>query len=391
MTARTRAINTGVDFTSALVLGLAHAPRELTWRTLTTGRPAALAVDPLTSAVESAFARLVGCERAVAFASTLHASNDLFGSLCRPGTLIVHDAALYPITRWGIERAERHGARAVAFAHLSPTALERVLAGARGTDDAPPWVVTDGVCAGCGCRAPVETYAEVVRRRGGLLIVDDAQAVGLYGAATTCAEPYGRGGGGSLARAGIAGHPHCVLVASLAKAFGAPLALVAGPAEWVARLRDVSETLLHCSPPSAPALAAAARALSLGPAAERLRRRLLARVMRFRNMLQARGLPVRGGAAPLQRIPMRDATSAARICERLRRRGVHALARRAHCTGELSVSFLLTVNHTDAQIDQAANALVEVGAAASVPRSPSSWIRQTGTTHVNAPDLEVRP
>jgi 8-amino-7-oxononanoate synthase len=45
-----------------------------------------------------------------------------------------------------------------------------------------PVVVADGLCAACGCAAPVAAYLDCVRRAGGLLVLDDTQALGLLGA-----------------------------------------------------------------------------------------------------------------------------------------------------------------------------------------------------------------
>jgi 8-amino-7-oxononanoate synthase len=71
-----------LDFTSALYLGMHHTTGALRpWRSLTTGRPAALAEPPGAAAVVNHLADLVGCERATLLPSTLHLFWDLFGRL----------------------------------------------------------------------------------------------------------------------------------------------------------------------------------------------------------------------------------------------------------------------------------------------------------------------
>ncbi len=62
-----------------------------------------------------------------------------------------------------------------------------------------------------------------VRRFGGLLVIDDTQALGILGRNPGQDAPYGRGGGGSLRRANIQG-PDILVGASLAKGFGVPIA-----------------------------------------------------------------------------------------------------------------------------------------------------------------------
>lgn len=370
-----------VDFTSALFLGLIHPHETLSWSTLTTGTPAALRQSPAAIGAARDFAALVGCDRALAMTSSLHAFSDLFGESWRSPSVIVHDEAVYPIARWMMERAERRGARLVPFRHLDASDLEACLrrlpapasrAPASGFAT-PVWVVTDGFCAGCARPAPLDAYAAMVRRWEGLLVIDDAQALGLYGRNPTAAAPYGRGGGGSLCRLRQREGLDVLLVASLAKALGAPLTMVAGAAPLVAAFASHSETLVHCSPPSAPALAAARRALALSALGDALRVRLATRVRFLRAALRERGFAVRGDLFPMQRVPMPDADAAAALQGALARRGVTAVVRRSRCNDEISLTFVVTARHTEEQLHRAALALTAVAGArprltAGVPR-----------------------
>ena len=95
-----------LDFTSVLYLGIRHAHHTLRpWAQLTTGRPAALEPAPEAVAVAQDLAQLLGCERAVLAPSTLHLYWDLFDVLANDRIAIYADAGIYPIARWGIERA----------------------------------------------------------------------------------------------------------------------------------------------------------------------------------------------------------------------------------------------------------------------------------------------
>ena len=58
-----------------------------------------------------------------------------------------------------------------------------------------------------------------------------------------------------MRRAGLSGNDGIVVGASLAKAFGAPLAMLAGSAAVVGEFERQSATRVHCSPPSVAAVA----------------------------------------------------------------------------------------------------------------------------------------
>ena len=129
-------------------------------------------------------------------------------------------------------------------------------------------VVTDGFCPACGVPAPLGRYLEAVRRYGGLLVLDDTQALGILGRRESRRGPYGTGGGGSLAFHSLAGDD-IILVSSLAKAFGAPLAMLGAGSRLVSDFAADSATRVHCSPPSTAAIRAGARAVVLNRCARR--------------------------------------------------------------------------------------------------------------------------
>ncbi|HEY6320948.1 MAG TPA: aminotransferase class I/II-fold pyridoxal phosphate-dependent enzyme, partial [Thermoanaerobaculia bacterium] len=241
-------------FTSALYLGLGHAHAALRpWQKLTSGMPAALAPPEGARAVAGALAGLAGLEAAVLGTSTLHLFWDLFGQVRRWPVRILADASLYPVGRWGIERAAAAGVEVETFPHQDAVALARQLARGDGWPQRrAPVVVTDGLCMDCGRVAPLGRYLPLVEARGGWLVLDDSQALGLLGSGPGPGRPYGCGGSGSPAFLGIAS-PRLLTLSSLAKSFGAPLAMLGGPREAVRRFARQSETRVYSSPPAVAA------------------------------------------------------------------------------------------------------------------------------------------
>jgi 8-amino-7-oxononanoate synthase len=352
-----------LDFTSALYLGFRHATYSLRpWEALTLGRPAALRELPEANSVAAELARLQGCEAATLVPSTLHLFWDLFHGFGRDNVALLCDGGMYPIARWGAERAAARGVPLHTFPHHDTAALARLATHTR-LARRRPIVVADGYCPGCGRAAPIRSYADVARRCDGFLVLDDTQALGVLGQSPTDTNPYGSGGGGSLRWHGTFG-PQIVVGSSLAKGFGVPVAVLAASAEVVDRFRTRSETRVHSSPPSAAAIAAASHALTVNRThGDALRGRLVHLVSRLRHWLsRAGGLMRSAGRFPVQSLCLATGGSAALalLYERLLQNGVRAVLTRACGSASVRLTFLLTARHEIADVDAAGRVLLRV-------------------------------
>jgi 8-amino-7-oxononanoate synthase len=360
------------DFTSALYLGLAHGSTELRpWARLTAGAPAALVPPAGSRSVARHLAVLLGTEAATLGVSTLHLFWDLFGQVRRRPVRILADEHLYPVGRWGIERAMAAGVPAAAFGHQDFRSLSRRLESGRRL---PPLVMTDGLCPDCARVPPLGRYLELVEEHGGWLLVDDSQALGLLGQGPGPGLPYGLGGGGSPAFRGIAS-PRLLLLSSLAKSFGVPLAVLAGAGRAVRSFERRSETLVYTSPPSAASIRAAEAALSINhERGDRLRARLAERVFRFRAGLRDHGLAAGGGLSPLQNLEIPAGLDPVGLYRRLGTAGVRAVLRQGRCRPGPLLTFLLRADHTPEEIDRAVETLARL-------------VRQPGRTPHERPRL----
>ena len=313
-----------LDFTSSLYLGLGHASGSLgPWTQLTTGVPAALAPPPGAAKVAEGLAQLQGCERALLGPSTLHLFWDLFGMLAGAGGIALYvDQGAYPIAQWGMAQAQLRGVPVAGFPHRNAQAL------AACVERAPrrrPVVVADGSCACCGSPLPIDAYLQVIRPHGGLLVLDDTQGLGIWGYSPSVQAPYGQGGGGSLRRRGCGG-TDVIVVCSLAKAFGAPVAALSGSKAMVECVEASSQTRVHCSAPSAAAIAAAAAALGVNELyGDDLRQLLAQRVRLFRERLEGTGIRATGGLFPVQRMLSLPLAAAQELHARLLRTGVRSV------------------------------------------------------------------
>ena len=345
-----------LDFTSSLYLGVEHSWQSLThWEKLTLGKPAALESMPGTHRVERELAALTNCERVLLAPSTLHLFWDLFGFLARRGMSIFLDAGSYPIVQWGVERAAGYGVPVRVFPQHDHAQLRSLLKNSAGR----PVVVADGYSPLRGWSTPVAVYLECVKPLGGLVVIDDTQALGIFGHSQAPERPYGKEGGGSLCRAGVR-DGRLVLVSSLAKAFGAPVAMLGG-SETVTRAFELeSETRMHCSPPSAAVIEAASHALVINRHhGEALRRQLAHRVAQFRLRLRDLNVIATGGLFPVQSLRLPEKIDLGALHKALFARGLQTVLHGSTNGADLRISFIITTEHRPADIDWSVDCLAD--------------------------------
>ena len=348
-----------LDFTSALYLGLQHPSWALqSWAQFTTGAPAALRSPVSAQMVAQEVAALQGCEAGTLGTSTLHVFWDLFGILARERVAVYVDAGTYPIARWGVERAAARRVTTYNFAHHDTDALWRLL-NRQARSGVRPLVVSDGFCPGCGKPAPLAAYLERARTFGGRLVIDDTQALGIFGSGPALGVPYGRGGGGMLSWSNIH-EPDVLVVSSLAKALGVPVAVLAGTQAAVREFEDKSETRVHCSPPSVAVVRAAQHALAVNAEhGDALRSRLASVVLRFRQRTAEAGFRFTGGLFPVQTLVSGPEVEPTRLHDALQKAGIRTVLHQARNGHGPRISFLLTARHVPEEIDRVAGALTE--------------------------------
>lgn len=348
-----------IDFTSALYLGMRHPSCHLlSWSQLTVGGPAALVEPPGARHLAQAIAALQGCERATFAPSTLHLFWDLFGLLSRDAVSIYMEEGLYPIARWGIERAAARGVTVHSFRHHDAAALHNLLKQTR-RPRVKPLIVTDGFSPNSGRPAPLAMYLASALSFEGYLIMDDTQALGIFGHSPDDGAPYGHGGGGMLRRAGLA-DPSVLVISSLAKGFGVPIAVLSGSSAIVEYFEDQSDTRVHCSPPSIAHLLAVRQALALNDRqGEALRSRLAQVVDYFRHRLAAAGFSLGSGLFPVQTLAKTARLDLPQLHERLLQLGIRTVLHQNHGPQRARISFIITARHALSHIDDAVTALIQ--------------------------------
>jgi len=332
-----------------------------------------LSTPPGELEVSKQLALLQNCENATVATSTLHLFWDLFGVLAsRPLTIYV-DAETYPIALWGVERARARGACVHRFTHHDAGELFRML-GQRARAGCFQVVVNDGFCVDCGRAAPLSEYMKAVQVFDGLLVVDDTQALGIFGERDGSGATYGTGGGG-LFRWYELSDSRAVAISSLAKGFGVPIAALVGSAEVVRQFIEMSETNVHCSPPSAAVLNAARRALEINArAGDELRRRLALAITSFKRRLGEIGLSCLDGLFPVQTLDVTHA-AARSIHLTLQQAGLQTILRRGH-DDRARLSFIVTARHRPCDIDHATDLVFQAWSSSTPKLNGVNYARQ---------------
>ena len=354
-----------LNFASTNYLGLGQDPRTLksisraapTWG-VSLGMPRLFATDRLTARLETEIAALVEQDSALVFPSTTHIALDVLPLLAGPNGVLFVDEWAYPISLEGAHAAARRGARIYRFPHNDYQALSKALQAHANVPDNV--IVCDGVYSAGGRPAALRGIVRAARTFDAVVYVDDAHGIGVLGKNPTNNMPYGRGGEGTPLYLGIT-PGNVVHVGSLSKAFGTPVAFVAGPTGFVNYLRATAAAHVHSSPPALPVLAAALGALQAhADSGEMLRRRLLNRVRRFRDTLARAGVRVRANRLfPIQTLHFARPQDAETAGRELRRMGIWAVLQfnpPDHPNGGV-LRFILSAHHKEADVDKAVAAI----------------------------------
>ncbi len=296
--------------------------------------------------LESRLAEFKGYEAALLFGSGYLANTGAIAALASEGEVVFSDQLNHASIVDGcrLSRAETFVYRHGDLEHLAWGLRE---AGGRGS-----LIVTDGVFSMDGDIAPLAELAELARRHGCRLMVDEAHATGAIGP----------GGRGSVAAAGLSDEVD-VVVGTLGKALGAYGAYVCAGAETVDFLVNAARPFVFSTAPPPPALGAASAALELLSAQPHLPERLQENAATLRCALAAEGLATGRSRTQIVPIEVGDAERTMELCERVLERGVFAQGIRPPTVPEGSSRLRFTVmsTHRSGELERAAKL---VGAAA---------------------------
>ncbi|MCC7463838.1 MAG: 8-amino-7-oxononanoate synthase [Gammaproteobacteria bacterium] len=298
-------------------------------------------------ALEEELAGFTGRERALLFSTGYMANLGVISTFAGRGEVVLADRLNHASL---LDGARLSGARLLRYAHADAVAAGQLLA--QRNDVA--LLATDGVFSMDGDIAPLGELASRAATAHAWLLVDDAHGLGVLA----------RGGGGTLALAGLDAAAVPLLVGTLGKAIGTFGAFVAGDADTIEYLLQHARTYLYTTA-LPPAVAAATRvALRLARAEEWRRERLQALIARFRAAAARAGLEPGGGSTPIQPLIVGTDAQAVRWSALLRAAGFWVVAIRPPTVPEGSARLRITLSalHREADVDALVAALAEARA-----------------------------
>ena len=303
--------------------------------------------------IERAFAAFKRTEGSLYFSSGYLANIAVLTTFPEAGDVIFSDERNHASLIDGIRLSS---ARRFVFPHNDTDALSRQLEEHRGAGQA--FVVTESLFSMDGDLAPLTDYASICRSAGAALIVDEAHAVGVYGA----------DGSGLIEASGVDDDVF-VSVNTAGKALGVSGAFVAGSLWAIEYLVQRARPFIYSTAP--PPAVAGALEESLSIVASQPERRVpLGRLSaRLRGRLIDAGLPVPRGTSHIIPVLIGENDRAAAVALALQAQGFDVRAIRPPTVPPGTARLRLAVNValTDDIVDRFVIALVDAMAEVANP------------------------
>jgi 8-amino-7-oxononanoate synthase len=303
----------GLDFSSNDYLGLARDPRleEAMVQAIrrdgvgSTGSRLLRGDREAFDDVERRFAGFKQTGRALYFSSGYLANLAILTTLPERGDVIYSDERNHASLIDGI-RLSRAGR--VVFRHNDLESLSDALK--RHPAEGQAFVVTESVFSMDGDVPPLAEYAALCRAAGATLVVDEAHAIGVYGAR----------GSGLIESCGI-DRGFCISVNTAGKALGVSGAFVAGPPWAIEYLIQRARPFIFSTAPPPSLAAALSASLDIVAHEPDRRERLLCRSAYLRDALRAAGVDVPDGFTQIIPIVLGDNDRALVVAAGLQSRG----------------------------------------------------------------------
>jgi glycine C-acetyltransferase len=299
-------------------------------------------------ALEAKISSFLGMEDTILYSSCFDANGGLFETLLSEQDAVISDALNHASIIDGVRLSK---ARRYRYANNDMADLEAKLKEA--ADARFRLIATDGVFSMDGIIANLKGVCDLADKYEAMVMVDDSHAVGFVG-------KHGRG---SPEHCGVEGRID-IITGTLGKALGgASGGYTSGKAKVVDWLRQRSRPYLF-SNTLAPSIAGASlKVFELIEQGDALREKLYANAERFRSKMSKAGFTLAGTGHPIIPVMLGDAALAQQMAAKMLERGIYVIGFSFPVVpkGQARIRTQMSAAHSDAEIDRAVAAFVEVG------------------------------
>lgn len=305
------------------------------------------------AALEAQIARFYGRTDAIVFSTGFMANLGVISALAREGDAVFLDAHCHASI---FDACKLSGATVQTFRHNDAADLE-ALFDSSGIPAARTLVVVEGLYSVWGDLADLPPIVAVMRRRGGVLLVDEAHAMGIYGTqARGVAELQG------------VEKDVDIIVGTFSKSVGVIGGFCVTDRPELKSLRFLARSYLYTASLPPAIVSAASMAIGLIVTAPELRERLWHNARMFHAGLQKLGFRLCADPAPIGSVRLPGTLQGLAFWRALLERGVYVnlMVPPATPDGQVLLRFSVSAAHTEAQIRTALATFADVAQSLSI-------------------------
>ncbi|MBY0523071.1 MAG: glycine C-acetyltransferase [Gemmataceae bacterium] len=298
--------------------------------------------------LEQAVARFLGKGNAILYTSCFDANGGLFETLLGEQDAIISDELNHASIIDGVRLCK---AQRFRYTHGDMAELEKCLKDSQGSK--LRMIATDGVFSMDGDMAKLPDICDLAEKHNAIVMVDDSHATGFLGA----------GGRGTPEHLGVLDRVD-IITSTLGKALGgAAGGFTCAKTEVVEYLRQRSRPYLFSNALPPMITMAALKALELIADSGELRKRLHDNAAWLRSGLENAGFKLKPGKHPILPVMLGDAALATKMADKLLEKGIYVIGFSFPVVpvGQARIRIQVSAAHTPEQLNQAAQAFVEVG------------------------------
>ncbi len=289
--------------------------------------------------LEQELAAFFNRRHAIVFTTGYAATSGMCATLAGPGDMIVLDADSHASIYDGVRLS---GADIVRFRHNDPADLEKRLR-RLGERLSNTLIIVEGIYSMLGDRAPLREIAELKRRYGGMLLVDEAHSMGMLG-------NHGRG----VAEQDGVEDDVDFIVGTFSKSLGAIGGYCVSNHPELDAVRFATRSYIFTASPSPSVIASTRTALRLLQQRPQLRKQLWGNARHLYEGLKAIGFRVSPEVSPVVAVTVEDRSQSIQWWNRLLVSGIYVnLVMPPASPGDYSLlRCSVSAAHTSGQIDR---------------------------------------